>query len=35
MSLWLTLPLGVAIIALLIVLVKRGGSGATALHIDH
>jgi hypothetical protein len=34
MSLWLTIPLGVGIIAVLIRLIKRI-SGITALHIDH
>ena len=34
MSLWLTIPLGVTIIAVLIAVIKRRTSGVTMLHID-
>jgi hypothetical protein len=35
MSFWLTIPLGVGIIAVIIALIKRRGSSVTGLHIDH
>jgi hypothetical protein len=35
MSLWFTIPLGVAIISVLIALIKGRTSGVTTLHIDH
>jgi hypothetical protein len=35
MSLWLTIPLGVGIIAGIIAVIKRRASSVTTLHIDH
>jgi len=35
MSLWLTIPLGVGIMTILIAVIKRRASGVTSLHIDH
>ncbi len=35
MSLLLTMPLGVGVIALLIAVIKRRTSVVTSLHIDH
>jgi hypothetical protein len=35
MSLWFTIPLGVAIIAVIVAVIKRGTSRVTTLHIDH
>ena len=35
MSLWLTIPVGVAIVSALIAVIARRRSGVTALHIDH
>ena len=35
MALWLTIPIGVGIIAVLIGVIKRHASGVTSLHIDH
>ncbi len=35
MWIWFAIPLGVAIIAVLIVVIKRHTSGVTTLHIDH
>jgi hypothetical protein len=35
MALWLTIPLGAGIIAVLIAVVKRRASNVTTLHIDH
>lgn len=35
MSLWLTIPIGVAIIAVFIAVITRRGSSVTTLHIDH
>ena len=35
MSLWLTVPLGVAIIAVVVSFIKRRTSRVTTLHIDH
>jgi hypothetical protein len=35
MSLWLTIPLAVAIIAVIVVVIKRRTSRVTSLHIDH
>jgi hypothetical protein len=35
MSLWLAIPLGVGLVAILIALIKGRTSGGTALHIDH
>jgi len=35
MALWLTIPIGVGIIAVLIAVIKRHASGVTSLHIDH
>jgi hypothetical protein len=35
MSLWLTIPVGVGIIAVLITLFKRRTSAVTTLRIDH
>jgi hypothetical protein len=35
MALWLTIALGVGIIAVLITVIKRRRSGVTTLHIDH
>jgi hypothetical protein len=34
MSLWLTIPLGVGIVAVLIAVIKRRASSVTSLHID-
>jgi hypothetical protein len=34
MSLWLTIPLGVAVIAVIVAVIKRRTSRVTALHID-
>jgi len=33
MSLWLTIPLGVAIVAVVVAVIKRRASGVTTLHI--
>ncbi len=35
MSLWLAIPFGAAIIAVLINMIRRRASGGTTLHIDH
>jgi hypothetical protein len=35
MSLWLTIPLGVAIISVIVAVIKRRTSRVTTLHIDH
>jgi hypothetical protein len=35
MSLWSAIPLGVAIIAALVAVIKRRSSRVTTLHIDH
>jgi hypothetical protein len=35
MSLWLTIPLGVGIIAVIIAVIKRRASNVVGLHIDH
>jgi hypothetical protein len=35
MSLWLTILVGVGIIAVLIAVIKGHASGVTSLHIDH
>jgi hypothetical protein len=35
MSLWLTIPLGVGIIGVLMAVFTRRTGGVTALHIDH
>jgi hypothetical protein len=35
MSVWLTILLGVGIIAVLIAVLKRRSSSVTTLHIDH
>jgi hypothetical protein len=34
MSLWLTIPLGVGILAVIIAVIARRASSVTALHID-
>jgi hypothetical protein len=35
MSLWLVIPLGIGIVAILIAVIKRRGSSVTELRIDH
>lgn len=35
MSLWLAIPLGAGIIAVLLTLIRRRSSSDTTLHIDH
>jgi hypothetical protein len=35
MSLWLTIPLAVAVLAVLIAVIIRRRSSVTALHIEH
>jgi hypothetical protein len=35
MSVWLAIPVVVAIIAVLITVIKRRGARVTTLHIDH
>ena len=35
MSLWLTIPLAVAVVALVVAVIKRRTSRVTTLHIDH
>jgi hypothetical protein len=35
MSLWLTILLGVGILAVIIAVIKRRASSVTKLHIDH
>jgi hypothetical protein len=34
MSLWLVIPLGIVIVAVVIAVIKRRASGGTGLHID-
>jgi hypothetical protein len=34
MSLWLTIPVGVGVIAAFIAVIRRGRAGVTTLHID-